>query len=76
MNALLNEWYERCAGPAAAGSLNAYYQLWETFWIEDIPGIQLVYQAGTISTVQSDRISQRRGARDAGGKSDPFGYSV
>lgn len=31
-DALLDEWYERMVGPAAAPDLKAYYDHWEHFW--------------------------------------------
>ncbi|MFQ5808954.1 MAG: DUF4838 domain-containing protein, partial [Armatimonadota bacterium] len=33
---LLDEWYERCVGPAAAPDLRAYYAHWEDFWTRRI----------------------------------------
>lgn len=36
VDALLNEWYERCVGPEAAPSLAAYYAKWEDFWTRRI----------------------------------------
>jgi hypothetical protein len=33
---LLQEWYERAVGPAAADDLAAFYDLWEHFWTERI----------------------------------------
>ncbi|MCC7493251.1 MAG: DUF4838 domain-containing protein [Fimbriimonadaceae bacterium] len=35
--ATLAEWYERCAGPAAAPLLAGYYALWERFWTVRAP---------------------------------------
>lgn len=35
---LLQEWYERTVGPEAAPDLAAYYDLWESFWTERVPG--------------------------------------
>jgi hypothetical protein len=34
---LLEEWYERTVGTAAAPDLAAYYDLWESFWTERVP---------------------------------------
>lgn len=31
---LLDEWYERSVGPAAAADLKAYFEIWERFWTE------------------------------------------
>lgn len=36
VDALLNDWYERCVGPEAAPYLAAYYAIWERFWTKDI----------------------------------------
>ena len=36
VDALLEEWYERCVGPAAAPALAKYYAIWERFWTKDI----------------------------------------
>ncbi len=36
VDALLNEWYERCVGPAAAPALAEYYSIWERFWTHDV----------------------------------------
>jgi hypothetical protein len=36
VDALLNEWYTRCVGAAAAPYLQEYYGIWERFWTEDI----------------------------------------
>ncbi|HWL53603.1 MAG TPA: DUF4838 domain-containing protein [Chthoniobacteraceae bacterium] len=33
---LLDEWYDRAAGPGAAPKLKGYYDLWERFWTHDI----------------------------------------
>ncbi len=33
---LLEEWYTRAVGPEAAPKLAAFYQLWETFWTQNI----------------------------------------
>lgn len=33
---LLEEWYDRCVGPAAAPDLAKYYAIWERFWTRDI----------------------------------------
>lgn len=35
VNKLLDEWYERCVGPAAAPYLAMYYSIWEHFWTHD-----------------------------------------
>ncbi|RKN86355.1 DUF4838 domain-containing protein [Paenibacillus ginsengarvi] len=35
---LLDEWYERSVGPAAAADLKAYYEFWEQFWTERVKG--------------------------------------
>ncbi|PYI55634.1 DUF4838 domain-containing protein [Paenibacillus flagellatus] len=34
---LLDEWYERAVGPAAAPDLKAYYDFWEQFWTTEVP---------------------------------------
>ncbi|MFI9557920.1 DUF4838 domain-containing protein [Nonomuraea endophytica] len=36
--ALQREWCERAVGKAAAGDLLAYFELWEKFWAERVPG--------------------------------------
>jgi len=36
VDALLDEWYERCVGPEAAPYLANYYAIWERFWTKDI----------------------------------------
>ncbi len=36
VDALLQEWYQRCVGPEAAPLLAQYYSIWERFWTEDI----------------------------------------
>ncbi|MFI6499562.1 DUF4838 domain-containing protein [Nonomuraea typhae] len=36
--ALQQEWCERAVGPAAAGDLSAYFDVWERFWAERVPG--------------------------------------
>ena len=36
VNALLDEWYERCAGPEGAAYLRQYYEFWEDFWTRRI----------------------------------------
>lgn len=36
-DALLDEWYERMVGPAAADDLASFFALWEQFWMERIP---------------------------------------
>ena len=36
VDALLDEWYERCVGPDAAADLKAYYAFWEDFWTRRI----------------------------------------
>lgn len=40
VDALLDEWYRRCVGPAAAPALREYYAIWERFWTRDILGSQ------------------------------------
>ncbi|TMV44689.1 DUF4838 domain-containing protein [Paenibacillus mesophilus] len=35
-DALLDEWYERAVGPAAAPYLKAYYDYWEQFWTDRV----------------------------------------
>lgn len=40
VDALLDEWYERAAGAAAAADLKAYYDHWEKFWMERVQGTQ------------------------------------
>ncbi|RAV18988.1 hypothetical protein DQG23_22840 [Paenibacillus contaminans] len=37
VDTLLNEWYERAVGAAAAPDLAAYFELWERFWTERVP---------------------------------------
>lgn len=37
VDALLDEWYVRMVGPAAAPDLAEYFELWERFWTERIP---------------------------------------
>ncbi|MFA6148734.1 MAG: DUF4838 domain-containing protein [bacterium] len=34
---LLSDWYEKCVGKEAAPYLEAYYNLWEEFWIKKVP---------------------------------------
>ncbi|MEA3401796.1 MAG: DUF4838 domain-containing protein [Armatimonadota bacterium] len=36
VDALLDEWFERCCGPDSADALRSYYEFWETFWTERI----------------------------------------
>lgn len=36
VDAVLDEWYERCVGPDAAPLLKEYYAIWERFWTKDI----------------------------------------
>jgi hypothetical protein len=36
VDALLDDWYQHAAGPAAAPKLKAYYSIWEKFWTQDI----------------------------------------
>ena len=36
VDALLDDWYQHAAGPAAAPKLKAYYAIWEKFWTQDI----------------------------------------
>ncbi|MGI5820297.1 MAG: DUF4838 domain-containing protein [Armatimonadota bacterium] len=36
VDALLDEWFERTAGPESADALRAYYEFWEHFWTERI----------------------------------------
>ena len=36
IDALLDEWYQRCVGPDAAPYLAKYYAIWERFWTKDI----------------------------------------
>jgi len=36
VDALLEEWYERCVGLDAAPYLAKYYEIWERFWTKDI----------------------------------------
>lgn len=36
VDALLDDWYRRCVGPAAAPALREYYSIWERFWTQDI----------------------------------------
>lgn len=38
VDTLLNEWYQRAVGPEAAVDLKAYFDLWEQFWTETVPG--------------------------------------
>ncbi|MBP1992426.1 DUF4838 domain-containing protein [Paenibacillus eucommiae] len=33
---ILEEWYERAVGAAAAADVKAYYEIWQRFWEEDI----------------------------------------
>ncbi len=34
---LLNDWYEKCVGKAAAPYLKSYYALWEHYWTKKVP---------------------------------------
>lgn len=36
IDALLDEWFERCCGPDSAPALKAYYEFWEDFWTRRI----------------------------------------
>jgi len=38
VDALLDDWYARAVGPAAADALAGYYAIWEEFWTRRIPG--------------------------------------
>lgn len=37
VEALLDDWYTRAVGPAAAPALKEYYAIWERFWTETAP---------------------------------------
>jgi len=37
VDAVLQEWYEKAVGPAAAPYLKDYYDLWEKFWTQTVP---------------------------------------
>ena len=37
VDALLQDWYARCGGEAAAPMLAEYYQIWENFWTKTAP---------------------------------------
>jgi len=37
VEALLDEWYVRAVGEAAADDLRAYYEYWENFWTQRVP---------------------------------------
>ncbi|MGC9319875.1 MAG: DUF4838 domain-containing protein, partial [Armatimonadota bacterium] len=36
VDALLDEWFERCCGPDSADALRSYFEFWEAFWTERI----------------------------------------
>ncbi len=36
VDALLDEWFERCCGPDSAQALRSYYEFWEDFWTRRI----------------------------------------
>ncbi|UCH35748.1 MAG: DUF4838 domain-containing protein [Armatimonadota bacterium] len=46
VDALLDEWYDRCVGPDAAGDLKAYYVHWEEFWTRRILASAWFAEAG------------------------------
>ncbi len=46
VEALLNDWYVRCVGAAAAPFLARYYAHWETFWTERAPKSAWFTEAG------------------------------
>jgi hypothetical protein len=48
--ALRREWYERAVGPAAAADLSAYFDLWERFWAERVPGSPWFLPGATYQT--------------------------
>ncbi len=37
IDALLDDWFERCCGPESGQALRSYYEFWEEFWTERIP---------------------------------------
>ncbi|NLO06569.1 MAG: DUF4838 domain-containing protein [candidate division WS1 bacterium] len=37
IDALLDDWFERCCGPEGADALRNYYEFWESFWTERVP---------------------------------------
>lgn len=49
IEALLTEWYERAVGPEAAEDLAAFYDHWENFWMERIPGTPW-FETGKVGT--------------------------
>ncbi|GBG07300.1 hypothetical protein PAT3040_01848 [Paenibacillus agaridevorans] len=70
-DALLQEWYERAVGPAAAPDVAAYYALWENFWTSKIKetewfelGKDLTYltfnDASYLNAVTVEMISESR----------------
>ena len=69
MDALLDEWYERCAGPEGGPYVKKYYEFWEDFWtrrILDSPWFSKGGQylsfgtAGYLADVSFEEIAQCR----------------
>lgn len=52
IEALLQQWYERAVGPKAAIDLAAFFDYWERFWMERIPGTPW-FESGKHSTYLS-----------------------
>ncbi|NUR83513.1 MAG: DUF4838 domain-containing protein, partial [Nonomuraea sp.] len=48
--ALQREWCERAVGTAAAPDLSAYFELWEQFWAERVPGSSWFLPEATYQT--------------------------
>ncbi|MDI9582953.1 MAG: DUF4838 domain-containing protein [Acidobacteriota bacterium] len=46
VDALLDEWYERCVGEEAAPFLKRYYEHWEDFWTRRAPGSRWFTRGG------------------------------
>ncbi|RAV17887.1 hypothetical protein DQG23_26120 [Paenibacillus contaminans] len=76
VDALLEEWYERAVGPAAAADLAAYYALWEHYWTEQIQasdwfqiGKNMTYLAfndlSYLNLVTDDMVTQSRALLEA-----------
>ncbi len=69
VDALLDDWFERCCGPDAGPALKAYYEFWEDFWTRRIldspwftPGGQYLgfSRAEYLADVTAEEIAQCR----------------
>lgn len=55
VDTLLDEWYERAVGPAAAPYLKQYYAAWENFWTTTVPQTNWFERARNLVYFQFDR---------------------